>query len=73
MKNVSDLPPLPELLNAAQAASLAGVGVRSWHRFAAEGRAPRAVKIGRCVRWRRADLRNWIDAGCPSCRKEVSR
>jgi predicted DNA-binding transcriptional regulator AlpA len=63
----------PELLKAEEAAAMAGVGTRSWWRFVSSGAAPGPVRIGRCSRWRRRDIKNWIDSGCPSVRKEVSR
>jgi predicted DNA-binding transcriptional regulator AlpA len=63
----------PELLKAKEAAVLAGVGTRSWWRFVSSGAAPSPVHIGRCSRWRRQDIKTWIDNGCPSVRKEVRR
>ena len=35
-------------------------------RLADGGRMPRPVRLGGLVRWRRAELQAWIDAGCPS-------
>jgi excisionase family DNA binding protein len=29
-------------------------------------RLPRPVRLGRAVRWRRAELFAWLQAGCPS-------
>jgi predicted DNA-binding transcriptional regulator AlpA len=61
----------PELLTTAQAAKLCGFGERTFWRYGHNGLAPAPVKIG-CgkqgtVRYRRADLLRWIDAGCPRC------
>ena len=64
---------LRELLTAAEAAEMAGVGKRSWWRFSSSGKAPAPVRIGRSVRWRRAEIADWIAAGCPRVRKGVSQ
>jgi predicted DNA-binding transcriptional regulator AlpA len=73
MTKSDELVTSPELLKADEAAAMAGVGTRSWWRFVSAGAAPRPVHIGKCTRWRRDDIRNWIDSGCPSVRKEVRR
>ena len=41
------------LLNAREAARLAGISEPSWWRHHAAGLVPDAVKIGRSTRWRR--------------------
>jgi predicted DNA-binding transcriptional regulator AlpA len=53
-----------ELVNATTAAGIAGISRRSWSRLVSEGRAPQPIRLGRCVRWRVAELRGWILAGC---------
>jgi predicted DNA-binding transcriptional regulator AlpA len=55
-----------EMVNARTAAAIVGVSRRSWWRFVAEGRAPKPIRLGRCVRWRLAEIRNWIAGGCCS-------
>ena len=59
----------PQLLTTAEAAKLAGVGERTWWRWTRCGLAPRPISIGLgtrpAVRYRRSDLLQWIDAGCP--------
>jgi len=55
-----------ELLTAQQAGAMLGVSTRHLRRMADAGNAPRPVRIGGAVRWRRAELTSWIDAGCPS-------
>jgi predicted DNA-binding transcriptional regulator AlpA len=50
------------------AAALAGVGRATWHRLRAAGKVPPAVRLGRAVRWRRAEIVAWIEAGCPDGR-----
>lgn len=63
---------IPELLTAPQAAELLSIGQRTIARWSAEGRAPSPLKLtpGRrgALRYRRADLMAWIDAGCPDLR-----
>lgn len=55
-----------EMVPAAAAAAVVGVSRRSWWRFVSEGRAPQPIRLGRCVRWRLAELRDWIRSGCRS-------
>ena len=58
----------PLLISDVQAAALAGVSRASWHRLRAAGKIPTPIKLGRAVRWRRAEVVAWIDAGCPEAR-----
>jgi len=55
-----------EMVNARTAAAIVGVSRRSWWRFVADGRAPKPIRLGRCVRWRLLEIRNWIKGGCIS-------
>jgi predicted DNA-binding transcriptional regulator AlpA len=55
-----------EMVNARTAAAIVGVSRRSWWRFVAEGKAPKPIRLGRCVRWRLVEIRNWISRGCRS-------
>jgi prophage regulatory protein len=64
---------LRELLTAAEAAEVAGVAKRSWWRYVSSGKAPAPVRLGGAVRWRRSELAEWIQAGCPRVRKAVER
>ena len=52
----------PLLLDAREASMLCGVSLRSWHRLVSSGDVPQPVRIGhgRLVRWRRADLEDWV-------------
>jgi predicted DNA-binding transcriptional regulator AlpA len=60
----------PLLVPDTAAAALAGVSRATWHRLRAAGKLPPAIRIPGCraVRWRRADVENWITAGCPDAR-----
>lgn len=65
-----DVPPtvgsdcVVEMVNAASAAAIVGVSRRSWWRFVSDGKAPKPIRLGRCVRWRVAEIRHWIANGC---------
>lgn len=54
-----------ELLTATESATVAGVKARTWWRYVSSGRAPRPIRIGGVTRWRRSDILEWIEAGCP--------
>ncbi len=41
---------------------------RTVYRLADAGRLPRPVKLGALVRWRRAEIDEWLAAGCPPIR-----
>ncbi|MBM4041217.1 MAG: helix-turn-helix domain-containing protein [Planctomycetes bacterium] len=56
------------LLDVRAVAAIVGCSSRNVYRLSDGGRTPRPVKIGRLVRWRRADIETWIAAGCHSCR-----
>jgi len=32
------------------------------------GKLPSHVGVGRLVKWRRTDIEEWVEAGCPDCR-----
>ena len=48
------------LLTTEQAAWLLRISRKTLERMRVEGRGPRFVKIGRCVRYRQRDLLAWI-------------
>ena len=55
-----------ELLDVQQVSSLINASPRSIYRLVDACKMPRPVRLGALVRWRRLDLADWIDAGCPS-------
>ncbi len=55
----------PALLDARGVAALLSVSVRHVRRMETAGELPRPVRLGRAVRWRRAELLDWLAAGCP--------
>ena len=56
------------LIKVDEVAGMLGVTPRTVYRLADSGKLPRPLKIGFSVRWRRAELENWIEAGCPIVR-----
>jgi predicted DNA-binding transcriptional regulator AlpA len=46
---------------------------RHIYRLADADRMPRPVRLGVLVRWDLDAIDQWIQAGCPSCRKGASR
>jgi len=55
----------PILLPVGQVARLLGISSRTvWRRLSA-GEMVEPVRIGASVRWRRRDIDEWVDQGCP--------
>ena len=61
----------PELLDSKQSARLAGFSERTWWSMTRSGLAPAPLKIGLglrpAVRYRRSEILQWIQDGCPRC------
>lgn len=57
--------PEPLLLSAADVAAKLGIGKRTVWTWDAAGRLPEPVRIGATVRWRAAELDEWVAVGCP--------
>jgi hypothetical protein len=53
------------LLLPSEAAALCRVTPRTWRTWHATGKVPAPIRIGRTPFWRPAELKAWIDAGCP--------
>jgi excisionase family DNA binding protein len=58
-----------ELLDVGAVAAMLDCSPRHVYRLTDAGRMPRPVKLGALVRWRRAELMEWLSAGCPSVRR----
>jgi excisionase family DNA binding protein len=58
------VPRQPLLLTVDEVAQLLGLSRRTVWRLRSTGRIPAPVRIGRSVRWRRADVDEWISARC---------
>lgn len=53
------------LLSTGEAAEVCGVSLRTWRSWDAAGLVPAPLRIGRSCFWRTAELRAWVNAGCP--------
>ena len=54
------------LLNASEVAQLLNVSRSTIYALRSSGCIPLPVRLGRAVRWRADELREWVAAGCPS-------
>lgn len=54
----------PILLDVRAVAALLGVSTAHIRRLTDRGAMPRPVALGRCRRWRRGDVVDWIATGC---------
>ncbi len=57
-----------ELLDVKSVAALLDCSPRHVYRLTDTGRMPPAVRLGSLVRWRKAEVLDWISAGCPPIR-----
>ncbi|MCA9231911.1 MAG: helix-turn-helix domain-containing protein [Planctomycetales bacterium] len=55
----------PLMMTADELANTLQISKRQVWRLKAKGAIPKPVKIGTSVRWKRSDILEWIDAGCP--------
>ncbi len=68
----SGLEAAAELLRQEQAAQFLNVSVRTLEAWRHRGGGPRYVKLHRCVRYRRADLLDWLDAHARTSTSQIS-
>lgn len=61
----------PALLTVHEVAGLLHCSARTVYRLADGGRMPRPVRLGTLVRWHRATINDWIDAGCPASQRSA--
>lgn len=55
-----------ELIDVAGVAAMLGIGVTTAKAMRRNGRlGPMPIRFRRCVRWRVAEIRAWLDAGAP--------
>jgi excisionase family DNA binding protein len=52
------------LLTAKELAALLDVSLRTIWRRRSDGSMPTPLRVGRSIRWRLSDIRNWIANGC---------
>ena len=55
---------IPELLTIRDLATILKVSQRSIWRLVASGQLVEPLRVGGSIRWRRDDIRDWIDNGC---------
>lgn len=53
------------LVDDRAAAAMLGISRAHLHRLRAAGKFPVGVKLGRALRFDRAELTAWVGAGCP--------
>lgn len=61
------------LLSAKDLAAMLGVSRRTVSRLKSAGKLPRPIRIGGSERWRRDELADWLQAGCPDRRTWEAR
>ena len=54
-----------ELITANQLADLLNISERTLYRLKSTGVIPKPISLGGSVRWRLAEIRTWIEQGCP--------
>ena len=64
-----DFATMPPMLDVQLVAKLLDCSDRHVYRLSDSDRMPRPLKLGALVRWRKDDIRQWIESGCPSTRK----
>lgn len=62
-----------DLASVRAVAAMLGCSVRHVRRLADSGRMPAPVRLGALIRWRRADVEQWIAGGCPRVRTVSQR
>lgn len=65
---VNAAPDRAALLDVVQVGALLGCSPRHVYRMVEHGKMPLPVRLGALVRWRRAELMEWLNAGCPPVR-----
>ena len=64
--SVELLPAAPIMMTAEEIARCMKISTRTVWRLKTQGELPKAVKVGRAVRWRQNDILHWIEQGCPA-------
>ncbi len=57
------------LIDVAEVARILNISQRSVWRLRSAGDIVPPIRIGHLVRWRRVDIIEWINQGCPPARK----
>jgi excisionase family DNA binding protein len=64
---------LPALMDVGAVAADCACSTRHIYRLSDAGRMPAPYRLGALVRWNRAEIKQWIAAGCPAVRSIPSR
>ena len=57
-----------QLIDAEALGNLLGLASRTVRRHDVSGKLPKPIHLGGAVRWRLAEIEEWIKAGCPDRR-----
>jgi prophage regulatory protein len=55
-------------LSARELSHILGLSLRQVWRLNSVGKLPRPIRLGGSVRWRREEIIEWFNAGCPDRR-----
>jgi excisionase family DNA binding protein len=64
-QNIQTAATFPLLISVEAVADLLGISPRSVWRRLSSGEMIEPIKIGKSVRWRRQEVIDWVEAGCP--------
>jgi predicted DNA-binding transcriptional regulator AlpA len=53
------------LMDRDEVSAYCGVSIAAWDRMVSSGKTPEPLKLGRLVKFRRADIDKWIELGLP--------
>jgi excisionase family DNA binding protein len=59
----------PLLITSEEVARLMGISERTLWRLLSAGKVPVPLRFGRNTRWRRSEVLEWIEKGCPEAGK----
>lgn len=72
MKSANERPNIERLMiDVSQVADMLSCSTQSIRVWSSEGRMPRPCRIGRSIRWRLKEVRDWIAAGAPDLREKA--
>jgi len=63
----------PVLIDAAEVAKMLGISPRSVWRLRSGGKIIEPLRVGGLVRWRRDQILDWIERGCPAVKKPLDQ
>lgn len=52
-------------ISARELAEMLNVSLRQVWRLNSAGKLPKPIRLGGSVRWKRAEIQQWFEAGCP--------